>query len=73
MKIVKRCSCGRAFSLAQFRALERASGGLFSREVYDDVSPPEVVVLEFRNCTCGSTIAISIEEHEMTAPPIQAR
>lgn len=47
--IVKRCGCGAVHTLAQWRALKLVG------EFVD-----EVVELELRNCTCGSTISVEV-------------
>lgn len=66
----KRCMCGRSFSVDEFRALPQARGGLYTKNVYRDVDPPEVEFMEWRNCPCGSTIVIQIAETEMKGEPV---
>jgi len=47
--IVKRCACGRAFTVEQWRELRLV--GVMRDEVDSDED------LEVRNCRCGSTIS----------------
>lgn len=47
----KRCSCGAEYSVEAFRALKPAAGGLLQED--------SIKRLELRNCTCGSTIAMT--------------
>lgn len=48
-KVVKRCSCGRCYTAEAFASL-----------AYVGVMADEVEAVELRNCTCGSTISISL-------------
>ncbi len=58
-QIIKKCGCGRVYSRDIFLALPIASSECCpsgTQEDVDDNGKP--VLLVFRNCWCGSTIAI---------------
>lgn len=55
---VKRCACGRRYTLAAWRALERI--GVMR---LDEDGP----TLELRNCWCGSTISLVITKATVDA------
>jgi hypothetical protein len=48
---LKRCGCGRCFTRAQWRELQ-----------YVGAQADDVETLELRNCPCGSTIAVVVEQ-----------
>lgn len=54
MKALKRCACGRSYDVARWLALPRVG------------HQPTVrgLGLELRNCACGSTISVDVEELE---------
>lgn len=47
--VIKKCSCGKTYTREQWAKLKLVGHGQG---------------LEYRNCTCGSTIAIEIEEQK---------
>jgi hypothetical protein len=49
--MVKRCGCGRCFTRAQWRELQ-----------YVGAQVDDIETLELRNCPCGSTIAVVVEQ-----------
>lgn len=56
MRIVKRCACGRQYTLDQFRALPFS--GVW--HLNDGEEPSK---LEQRDCPCGSSITIGIDRN----------
>jgi len=55
--VVKRCSCGREFTRAQWFSLERCGRLHLVRRR---------AVVELRNCTCGSSMALQVDDPEAT-------
>lgn len=55
-----RCACGIAYTKEEFEALPPAVGGL----VYED----EYEIQHYRNCTCGSTMAVVVEVKKTWEP-----
>jgi len=53
-----RCACGKAYTLAEWLALPSPPSG--DRSIFDE-EDPEAPVLLYRNCSCGSTMALEGE------------
>lgn len=53
-----KCSCGKVWSLVEWKGLYEIGEQRVGADP-DDPNIPEAHVLEMRNCTCGSTLAVA--------------